>query len=71
MSVSSSAAFDSRLGEGDALDLNWERRAYDPRRAYVDSKACMLPSYHPLYTPCSTARACNALPLPTYSLTTC
>ena len=37
-----------RLGEGDALDLNWERRAYDPRRAYVDSKACMPPSYHPL-----------------------
>ena len=40
VSVTSSAAFDSRLGEGDALDLNCLRRAYDPRRAYVDSKAC-------------------------------
>jgi len=40
VSVTSSAAFDSRLAANDALDLNWERRPYDPRQAYVDSKAC-------------------------------
>ena len=40
VSVTSSAAFDTRLGGGDALDLNWETRAYNARQAYVDSKAC-------------------------------
>ena len=70
MSVSSSAAFDSRLGEGDALDLNWERRAYDPRRAYVDSKACMLPSYHPSLNSKGVQRAAALTNLPTYYLLT-
>ena len=42
VSVTSSAAFDSRLGSGDALDLSWERRPYDARQAYVDSKACNI-----------------------------
>ena len=40
VSVTSSAAFDSRLGERDRLDLSWEARAFDSRQAYVDSKAC-------------------------------
>lgn len=39
VSVTSSAAFDSKLGSG-PLDLNWESRQYDARAAYVDSKAC-------------------------------
>ena len=39
VSVTSSAAFDSRLADRDRLDLNWEARAFDSRQAYVDSKA--------------------------------
>jgi len=70
VSVTSSAAFDSRLGDGDALDLNWERRAYDARRAYVDSKACnvLLADELQRRVGGSSIASCSADPGPTASM---
>jgi len=69
VSVTSSAAFDSRLHTA-ALDLNWERRTpFDRRQAYVDSKACnvLLADELQRRSP-SNVLACSADPGPTASL---
>ena len=71
VSVTSSAAFDSRLGTSSELDLNWERRAYNAREAYVDSKACNVLIADELQrrlTPTSRLLACSADPGPTASM---
>lgn len=70
VSVTSSAAFDSRLGSGDALDLSWERRPYDARQAYVDSKACNILLADELQRRLSSTPvlACSVDPGPTASM---
>jgi NAD(P)-dependent dehydrogenase (short-subunit alcohol dehydrogenase family) len=70
VSVTSSAAFDSRLGSSDALDLSWERRPYDARQAYVDSKACNVLLADELQRRVSSTAvlACSVDPGPTASM---
>lgn len=71
VSVTSSAAFDSRLGEADALDLSWEQRPYNARQAYVDSKACNILIADMLQRRATRGErivACSADPGPTASM---